>query len=96
MSRRIEFPLAGEKLKETGETRVDVWAVSRDSETTVRMLVQIDGALYQDRFDGSKEDCDTLELEAAGKDVWAVVAPDAAEDADKAGEILSVEVVGND
>ncbi len=96
MSRKIEFPLAGEKLKEIGETRLDVWAVSRDSETTIRMLVKIGDALYQDRFDGKKEDIDTLELEAAGKDVWATVAPDSADDADKAGEILSVEVLGND
>ena len=95
MSRRIEFPLAGELLKETGEIRVDVWAVHRESRHTILMLIKHEDKLYQDRFDGSEEDCDTLEQEAAGKDVWAVVKPDG-DDTGKAPEIVSVEVVGND
>lgn len=95
MRQRIELPLAGEKLKETGEIRVDVKYVQRRSVHTIAMVVLIDGMLYQDRFDGSKEDCDLIEHEYAGKDVWAVVAPD---DGDKGlePEIKSVEIVGND
>lgn len=95
MRDRIELPLAGELLKETGEIRVDVLAVKRESKHTVAMVIRHDRKLYQDRFDGDEKECDTLELEAAGKDVFAVIAPDGA-DKGMAPEIVSVEVVGND
>lgn len=96
MSRqRIELPLAGELLKNTGQIRVDVLAVKRESKHTVALVIRHDRKLYQDRFDGSQEECDQLELEAAGKDVFAVVAPDG-RDAGLAPEIVSVEIVGND
>lgn len=95
MRQRIELPLAGELLNDIGQARLDVLAVSRESKRCVRMIVRHEGKIYGDRFDGSKEDCDTLELEAAGKDIWATVAPDD-DDAGKSPEIISVEVVGND
>ena len=95
MSQRIELPLAGELLKKTGEIRVDVLAVKRESKHTVAMIIMHDRKLYQDRFDGSEEECNTLELEPAGKDVFATVKPDGS-DKGLAPEIVSVEVVGND
>lgn len=95
MRQRIELPLAGELLKSIGQTRVDVLAVKRESKHTVAMVIRHERKLYEDRFDGSKEDCDKLEHEYAGKDVWATVAPDDG-DAGLAPEIISVEIVGND
>ena len=95
MPQRIELPLAGELLKKTGEIRVDVLAVKRESKYTAALVIRHERKLYQDRFEGTPEQMDKLELEAAGKDVFAVVKPDGS-DKDLTPEIVSVEVVGND
>lgn len=95
MPQRIELPLAGELLKKTGEIRVDVLAVRRESKHTVVLVIRHDRKLYQDRFEGTPEQIDQIMLERAGKDVFATVKPDGS-DADLTPEIVSVEVVGND
>lgn len=95
MPQRIELPLAGDLLKQTGEIRVDVLAVRRESKHTAVLLIRHEKKLYEDRFDGTPEQLDQLELEAAGKDIFATLKPDGS-DKGYAPEVVSVEVVGND
>lgn len=90
-----ELPLGRELLATTGEIRVNVKSVKQTSKHTIALTFDHEGKQYQDRFDGDEQEISKLELEAAGKDVWATIKPDTS-DKGFDPEIVSVEVVGND
>ncbi len=90
-----QLPLGRELLAEKGKLRVNVKSVHRKSPQEVVITFTHEHKQYQDLFIGDKKECDTMELEAAGKDIWATLAPDI-DDNSSAPKIESVEIVGND